>query len=217
MSLLDLPSLLALQVKPAINQIDLPLLQQFYETQLVPYTYVYNISSGEQITLKFEIHRFCHLLGIESIVERALHWSKRKGYKGSLGWENIKNGSLNFKHLKDKAGKTAFNSKKDKMLYFYLLPKLLNSTETIIKFHKVPGSNVECELLLFNQLEGVYIHLGIEKEDDGKSYYPRTFFIERITASNPGTRFIEDQPDTITVLSFEKLENPRPPEKVKNV
>ncbi|OMF45025.1 hypothetical protein BK138_34215 [Paenibacillus rhizosphaerae] len=49
MALLDLPGLLALQVKPTINQIDLSLLQQFYETQLSPNTYIYNLSSGEQI------------------------------------------------------------------------------------------------------------------------------------------------------------------------
>ena len=92
------------------------------------------------------------------------------------------------------------------MLYFYLLPNLLNSATIMIKFNPVPGSSVQCELLLYNQLEGVYLHLGIEKEDDGKSYFPRTFLIERITASNPGTRFIDGQPDTKTVVSFEVLE-----------
>lgn len=208
MATLDLNGLLALKTRPAINQIDLPLLQEFYESQLMPYTYAFEISSGDRIILKFEPHRFCHLLGIESVVEKSLHWSKRKDYKGTPGWDKIKDGTLNFQHLKKVGGKKAFNSKKDKMVFFYLLPKLLESTNTIIKFNKVPGSNVECELLLYNQLEGVYLHLGIEKEDDGKSYYPRTFFIERITANNSGTRFIDGQSDTNTVVSFEKIGEP---------
>lgn len=194
-----------LKQKPNLSKISLELLLKYYEQYLKPYRFTYTLSNGRTVNLTFEDEKFCHLLGIETV---AIKKYKRKShltspYKSVKGYRRIKEGKLTFKSLKQ-LEPNGFKSIKDKIIFFYLIPHILESPEIIIDYVQDPSvSLVNCKLMIFELLHGVYVHLGIEIEK-GNAYFPRTFLVERITVKNDGTRFIANQPNLITIEKIEK-------------
>jgi hypothetical protein len=70
----------------------------FYKFEIVDKSQA--VPKNRTIELRFDKENFCHLFGIESIVR----WNVRdiRIYKGKLGWDNVKNGSIDFSDLKKK-------------------------------------------------------------------------------------------------------------------
>jgi hypothetical protein len=66
----------------------------------------------------------------------------------------------------------------NKMIFFYQIPHIIESPEMVVKYKKIAGSNIECEFLIFELKHGLCLHLGIEKDDSGLFYIPRTFFVQ---------------------------------------
>ena len=182
---------------PRINEISLELLREYYEKFLYPFEYHYTIkyAAGEYtIELRFDMENLSHLLGLESIVKYNLNRHDIKKYKGIHGWENIKNGIITIDTLKG-INKKRFKSKKDKMVFFYLIPNLITSPKAIyFDNSKVnPPTNIKCEIIFFNNYDKSVLHLGIEPNSENTYYIPRTFLIERITKQNGGEKYIENQ------------------------
>ncbi len=84
---------------------------------------------------------------------------KLHNYKGINGWYNIINSKIDFSFLKQ------INQKKFK--------NVNNST------------NIDCEILFYSPLsnDNAIIHLGISKNTYGY-YFPRTFFVEKVSNKN---------------------------------
>jgi hypothetical protein len=186
---------------PKINIITLDLLREYYEIYLNPYIYKYEIINtveGEinetTIELRFDKDNFCHLLGIESTLRYSVSYMELQKYKGQLGWDNIKNGAFDFKFLKTK-NKRGFTDNKSRYVFFYLIPKLAEAPKGVLYDpSKVMGkSNVDCELLFFDEFERAYVHIGIKKDEVLGYYIPKTFLIEKITENNDGLKYIADQ------------------------
>ncbi|MCY1458842.1 hypothetical protein D9M71_762570 [compost metagenome] len=90
-----------------------------------------------------------------------------------------------------------------------MLPRIIESPNILLDFVDAPeGSKIECKLLAYHSNEEVYVHLGID-EDDNKAglHFPRTFFAERITETNDGTKFIAGR-TPFTVVESQKLKRP---------
>lgn len=195
--LLSLEELYISENNPSINKITLELLRQYYDKYLRPNTYKFLISNDNElneIVLKFSERNFCHLLGIESTVKGNVPYRTLSEYKGINGWNNIKDELLTFASLKG-INKKKFNSNKSKMVFFYLIPRLLENAK-VIDFNKelVDGdTRIECDLLFYDELQNSYVHLGIELDFELGFYVPRTFLIKKVTESNKGTKFICDQ------------------------
>lgn len=173
-----------LSIKPKINDIDLPILKDFYTMYLMPFIYTYTINNEErsqQLQLRFDDIRLCHLLGLESIATGQVKYKELSQYRGKNGWENIENGNLTFKHLKS-LNQKKFRSVKAKFVYFYLIPDLLEKPLGVIfdKEKVNPPVKIESEILFYSTYENAVIHLGIDKEDDDDFYYPRSFFVEKL-------------------------------------
>lgn len=173
-----------LSIKPKINDIDLPILKDFYTMYLMPFIYTYTINNEErsqQLQLRFDDIRLCHLLGLESIATGQVKYKELSQYRGKNGWENIENGNLTFKHLKS-LNQKKFRSVKAKFVYFYLIPDLLEKPLGVIfdKEKVDPPVKIESEILFYSTYENAVIHLGIDKEDDDDFYYPRSFFVEKL-------------------------------------
>lgn len=185
------------QSKPKISDISLILLSEYYEKYLMPFIYTYKIINKDKevryIKLRFDSFRFCHLLGIESIVKTNINRKDIHNYKGNDGWNNIKQGVITINSLK-KINKGKYKSKKDKMVFFYLIPRIIDNPRGVIYYkEKVSENNtIECEMLFYDEFEKSYVHLGIDSDKDGV-YYPRTFFIERVTDKNDGKKYINNQ------------------------
>lgn len=178
------------------------LLQEYYEAYLKPFKFVYKLSDGNIIDLRFNKKSFPHLVGTETIAKKKYkNDSMLRRYRGEWGYRRIKKEELNFTELKN-ISSSGFKSIKDKLLFFYQIPHIILSPEAIFRYKKVNGSNIECEILIYDLMHGVCSHLGIEKDDSGQFYVPRTFLIER----NNGLKFVQDQDDEIVVDKIEQVE-----------
>lgn len=188
-------------VNPKINSVTLDILRQYYQKYLEPNRYKYSLNTGdkvEDLELRFDKENFCHLLGIESIVKRNVRYKERFNYKGNKGWENIEEQIVTFKTLKD-INKRGFNNNKARFVFMYLLPRLLENPSAV-KFEKervAKKTNVECEIMFYDSIHNAYIHIGIENDEELGYYIPRTFLIEKISETNDGTIFIDNQTEII--------------------
>ena len=115
--------------------------------------------------------------------KEALRWIVE--YRGHKGWNNIENGEIDFKHLKN-LNKKKFQSVKAKFVYFYLLPDLIEQPIAVLFDNKRvnPRVKIESEILFYNKYENAVIHLGIDKNEKEDLYYPRTFFVEKLGKDN---------------------------------
>ena len=175
-----------LSIKPRINDISLKILSEYYEMFLYPFIYNYHVQTpdgNKEIELRFELEKFCHLLGIESIVKYSVPHSVLHNYKGKDGWNNIVNLRLDIQHLK-KINNRKFKNVKAKYVYFYLIPGLIENPMAVnYDINKVePETRIECEILFYSNVKGdnAIIHLGIQKSNAGY-YFPRTFFVEKVS------------------------------------
>lgn len=175
-------------------------MQEYYETYLRPFNFRYELSDGTFINLKFDKKRFSHLLGVETVAKSVIfNKEKLKRYRGEWAYKRIKNGEVTDYHLRT-LNEDVFYGKalRGKFLYFYQIPHILLSNKAMFKFKKVSGSNIECEILIYDIAHGVCVHLGIEKDAAGH-YVPRTFFVDQ------DTKFVDDQPDEIEVDAIEQI------------
>ena len=196
------------KMKPKINDITLDILREYYEYFLYSFIYTYTvISQGNrrEIELRFDIENFCHLLGIESIARKAIKSSDLYNYRGKKGWDNIKNGLVDIKHLKS-LNKKQFNNVKAKYVYFYLVPVLLD-TPLGVNYDKnkvLTSTRIECEILFYNAYNNAVIHLGLEKKTDKDYYIPRTFFVEKLGKRGLVDIYVDNQ-EKITVTKKERI------------
>ncbi|MEE1243979.1 PBECR4 domain-containing protein [Frisingicoccus sp.] len=186
-----------LTIKPKINDISLEVLREFYEIFLHPFIYTYTIAQEDRVktvALRFNTWNFCHLLGVETIAKRTVKYSELHNYRGEDGWNNVKNGTLDIRHLKN-LNKKKFLSVKAKYVYFYLIPSLLE-TPLAVNYDKskvMPPTNIDCELLFYSTYDNAVIHLGLEKEDEEEFYFPRTFFVEKLNKPEDKDIYIDNQ------------------------
>lgn len=194
---------------PRINQIDLDLLREYYETYLNPYTFQFEVKydddNTEKIELIFDKRNFCHLLGIEGILKYTVSRKDIWKYKGDHGWDNVVNGTINFELLRHQKNRKRFNSRKDKYVFFYLIPQVLHTPQAVkYELGLVNGTtNIDCEILIYNHRISAYVHIGITKDEELGYYVPQTFFVERVTEKNNGLKYIESQKE----LTISKIEN----------
>ena len=186
-----------LNTNPRISDISLELLREYYEIYLNPFEYHYNVideTNQYHIELRFDQENLCHLLGLESIVKYNINKNELCNYKGQKGWDNIKDGSITMKLLKD-INKNRFKSGKDKMVFFYLVPNLIKTPKAIYFDNSLiePPTRIQSKIIFFNEYFNSILHLGIEPNDDNLYYVPRTLLIERITDKNDGTKYTKDQ------------------------
>jgi hypothetical protein len=193
--MLTLTNLLGRSNPPRINLIDLPLLQELYEKHLVPFAYDYILSNGERIKLYFHPENFCHLLGLDKIAKSVTtNVGIHNSHKGHLGWKRIKEGRLTIQSLRGLGGSYFNHYTERKIVFFYTLPQLLLSGSAMVQYVPISASKLNVELILFDTFAKSWVHLGLEKESDWDSYYPKSFFIERISAAAPASKYVYGQP-----------------------
>jgi hypothetical protein len=201
---------------PRINDLSLDLLREYYETYLHPYIFRFDIKGDEQnssrtIELRFDQENFCHLLAIEKIVKYSVNKRDLWKYKAQAGWDNVVNGTITIDLLRQKKTKKQFDNNKNKYVFFYLIPHLIDSPKGVLyDASVVDGSTqIDCEILFYDNLQSAYVHIGIEYNEQAGYYRPRTFFVERITPNKNGMKYIENQKDiTVTKLDKTTIQTP---------
>ena len=193
-----------LNIKPRINDISLKILSEYYQMFLAPFIYNYHIVSKTEekyIKLNFELENFCHLLGIESTVKNSVPFRELHNYRGKDGWNNVYNQVIDIRHLK-RINRSKFNNIKAKYVYFYLLPNLIESPLCVnYDIRNVNKStNIDCEILFYSKVDNdnAIFHLGIQEDNSGK-YFPKTFFIEKVSNTGDDVFVANQQKITVTI------------------
>ena len=189
--------LLRLERNPRINELSLKLLQNFYERYASAFIWQYTLEAEcglqQEIELRCGKEQFCHLLGIEKIAKRHVSSREIRFFRGQQGWSSIHSGQLDMRSLRALDGQ-AFRSGKEKFVFFYLLPRILEKPEVVIYDpSKVePPTNIASSLLFYDAGQSAYVHLGLDTDDAG-FYVPRSFFVEKVTDKHDGQRFVGRQ------------------------
>ncbi|AMO87250.1 hypothetical protein B857_01940 [Solibacillus isronensis B3W22] len=209
----NIQDLFDLENNPRINDISLILLADFYKIYLNPYGYHYNIVDNSQekpksynIELRFDTENFCHLLAIEKIMKRVKNKEEIKSFKSELGWQNVLNGTITLTSLREKATKGIFNSNKDKYIFFYLLPRIIEAPKGVLfDQERVEDgtTRINCEILFYDKYHNAMVHLGIKYDEELGYHIPQTFFVERVTANKNGLKYVGNQ-QIITVTKINK-------------
>ncbi|UOR14176.1 PBECR4 domain-containing protein [Halobacillus amylolyticus] len=208
--MLGVKGLHKLSEKPNISKISMKLLLEYYEEYLKPYSFTYELEDGQVIDLNFEKEHFCHLIGVETVAKNVYrNEAVLKRYKGELGYRRIDDGEITFQHLKNlkhrRSGKSKFKSIKDKLIFFYLIPHALESSEVILEY-KIIHNAIKCKMLIYDITHGVCVNIGVDEDEDTPGYhFMRTFLIERITQNNDGLKFVSGQP-SVFVKKITKTE-----------
>lgn len=201
--------LLSLTKPPKINSISLKVLSEFYENYLcqTQFRYILMNKNEEVIELRFKNENFCHLVGIEKIVKSNVNKNSIVEYKGEKGWDNIKNGIITFEILKS-INKSKFKSGKEKFIFFYLIPKLMESPQIILydRTKVNPKTEIECKMIFYNTHDNVILHIGIEIDSKNNYYIPRTFFVEKITDHTKESKYLKNQTE-LTLIKVIKDDN----------
>lgn len=172
---------------PSIDQLTVKLLQEYYDHYLYPNKYRYELDDKNVVELVFNKENLCHLLGIETIIQKAVPMNQHVNYKGMRGYDNITNGTITFETLKH-MDKKRFKSGKDKFVFFFWLHKLVESPNLLLEYRSITSTQIVCDFMLYDTDAYVIAHLGVTK--DRELYYPRSFLIERINHNNNGEKFI---------------------------
>lgn len=168
--MLSVTDLLTITTKPRQNDIDLKTILFFYEEHLCTRKFIFELDDRDRplVHIHFEPDQLCHLLGIHYIL-------KGKKFSGQSGFNLIKDGTVTFEYL-NKVNQTWFKSKRNRMLYFPFVYQLLQNP-TVIQFSAIKANtSVDIELILYNQHDNGYLHLGISKYPNSEIYFPKSFY-----------------------------------------
>lgn len=197
-----------LSVKPRINDITLQTLADYYAKFLNPFIFKYSINDGikQNIDLMFDKENFCHLIGLETIVKHSISHHELHKYKGIDGWNNIhginSNGFVIDIPVLKRINKRNFKNVKAKLVYFYLLPSLIQNPLSVkFKNENVhPPTRIDCDIMFYSKAknDNAIIHLGIQRDNKKNYYIPKTFFVEKVSSKQEDI-YLAKQEDIETV------------------
>lgn len=172
--MLSVTDLLTIKNKPAEKDITLQTIQQFYKEHLCGRLFTFELDDPDRPTVKlrFKERHLCHLLGIQYVVDKLRN---KYDYLGEKGYKKLEDGTLSFQFLKT-TNNTWFKSKKNRMLYFPFTHQIVNNPTVIIFSSEGLNTSLDLDIILYNQLNNTYLHLGLDKDPDSDYYYPKSFY-----------------------------------------
>ncbi|OAB27858.1 hypothetical protein [Paenibacillus macquariensis] len=199
--ILTCSELYELSTHPKINTISLELLREYYATYLEPFKYEISLTGNDDggneisrtIDLRFDKDCFCHLVATKKIVKRSVRSNDLYKYFGSNGYDNIQNGMINFDLFKT-MNRKLYDLNKSKFVFFYLIPLVMDNAKAVLfDGTKLQNSDVDCDIIFYDEINKKYIHLGVDYNEKKGYYRPVTFLVEKVTEANSGLKFIENQ------------------------
>ncbi len=150
-----------------------------YSQELCSKTFIYTFQEkGKKpfhVSLSFEPSAFCHLFSIGSIVKDST--PDLDQFSGQKGWQNIQNGTITFKLLKQiDPSKLSYYANEYEM--FDQLVETLKDPQAV-KYDpkKVPHSKLEADILLFKTFGNRTLHVGLSKEKN--HWFARSYFVRK--------------------------------------
>lgn len=160
--------------------------------------YEYEIVAGSKKTLItmilfFSKEHFMHLIGLHKLTDLQIQrYSKEKLY------DMIMNDELTYDYIE----KSVFFSEiKERIDFFPMLEKALDSNELMIKYKKgfAKGTLIAATYIIVYEHEGVILHYFVDEEEDTGRYYGKSFF------GRTDNKFLKNQ-QTFKVLKKRKAD-----------
>lgn len=172
--MLSVTDLLTIQTKPELTDLSLQTIQEFYKENLCDRLFVFELedTSRQTIKLRFKEDHLCHLLGIHYIMSST---QNATSYAGHSGYNLLRNGTVTFDFLKT-TDRINFKSKKNRMLYFPFVYQVLQNPTAIIFDGSTTNTRIDVDIILYNQLNNTYLHLGLDRNGKSAYYYPKSFY-----------------------------------------
>lgn len=169
---------------PTADQITLKVIQDYFDNEIEPYTYIYDTEEVEKITLNFAFANFPHLIGTHYAANAKYGRNSEDAarFKGIDCYNEIKLGTIDKQTIKgiDPQNKDAYKDMTKKMRYFNKLHLVLSNPLAIYYNKDANGKrknkDMDCDIILYTIIDNNYIHLGIDKA--GKNFIPKTFLID---------------------------------------
>lgn len=171
-----------------INNISLKLYKEFFIDVLCNRIFKYTTVDGSEITLLFNESEFMHLLGAQHILG--------KSYKATKFNEEIDNGNISFQTLEQR-NSIQFTDDLDRFLGFSNIYYVLTNCEAIYfdkntyQNNTIPkrDSKFNFKYILFQNIYGKKLHIGIDTYNKGKSYYGKSLLV----VSDINDKYIKNQ------------------------
>ncbi|MDT2830279.1 PBECR4 domain-containing protein [Vagococcus carniphilus] len=178
---------------PQITDISLKMLLDFYKEYLVPYKCIMCLENGCEIELEFPLERFPHLVGIEQVARHSMGTRRfYEEFKDMNGVEGVENEEITLRSLRQ-LSKNKFNSNKDKIVFFFLLSKIvkISNGDIIVEYNSTQRPYIQdTNYLIYEESHKAIGHLGLKYSEDSRMYYPNTFLVERKTINTDGLSII---------------------------
>lgn len=172
--MLSATDLLTITAKPSETDISLEILHQFYKEHLCGRVFTFELddTARSMVKLRFLDRHLCHLLGIQHIVKSL---KNKYDYLGKKGSGKLENGTLTIDFLK-KTNKAWYKSKRDRILYFPFVHQIVKNPTVIVFSSDGLNTNIVVDIILYNQVNNTFLHLGLDKDTDSDFYYPKSFY-----------------------------------------
>ncbi len=173
--MLSVTDLLTIQTKPHKKDVTLLTIQEFYKEHLCNRLFIFELDDQQRpiVKLRFEESNLCHLFGFQYVFAGQKNASK---YVGQSGYNLIKNSTVTFDTLNEKATRQGFKNQRNRMLYLPFIHQLLKNPTAIIFSTAHLTTKLDVDIILYNHLDNKYLHLGLDKDKDSQYFYPKTFF-----------------------------------------
>lgn len=179
----------------SIADISLKLYLQFFRNHICPKVFDYTSVDGEIIRLIFDESNFMHLLGAQHILGER--------YKSVKFNEGIDDGSMTFEEL-DKRNPIEFRGTIDRFVGFGNIYSVLTNCSAVYFDKSIydaqlkSKSTMDFKYLLFEDIFGQKVHIGIDTYNKGKTFYGKSVLVSAIQ----NDKLIKDQ----TKLDIKKIE-----------
>lgn len=172
--MLSVTDLLSLKTKPSEQDITLQVIQQFYKEHLCDRLFTFELDDEERpvVNLRFHEKDLCHLLGIQYVVKNLRN---KYEYTGEKGYKKLVDGSTTFDFLKT-TNRAWFKSKRNRMLYLPFIYQIVQSPKVIVFSSENLNTTLDVDIILYNQTDNTYLHLGVDRDTDSNFYYPKSFY-----------------------------------------
>ena len=192
--MLSVTDLINRETLPKEKDISLLLLLDFYEQYLCRNIYIFTLENEEQIKIVFkDSSEIFHLIGAKHIYGNLPMSGKRFA-------EEIRNGSMNFYRLKQINPK-AYKDYYDRICSLACIDTVLKKSQYLwFQDGKIQNSAIAVKYLLFKNIDDKCLHLGIDKNNKGKTYFPRTLLV---TDGNRKNKFINMADKRLIVKKLE--------------
>lgn len=160
-----------------ISEVSLKLYLQFFRNHICPKLFIYTSVDGTVIKLMFDENNFMHLLGAQHILG-----DKYKSTKFNKG---IDNASMTFEEL-DRRDPIEFRGTIDRFVGFGNIYSVLTNCSavyfdaSIYNAQLKKKSTMDFKYLLFEDIFGQKVHVGIDTYNKGKTFFGKSVLVSSI-------------------------------------